>query len=121
MKNRFLVTNDLVFLQDHFATAIAQSPLVRTTQNMECSIDGVTVRALTTMEADNLVVVGVAGGHQETLYDLDGLFYITPASWLNPDFINQESSDFKVIEADSILDVSITATQNISAFSEVVL
>lgn len=114
MITRFLAVNSLAYLQDKFATAIAESSLVHASVNTDSVVSNKLIRVLATNNADQLTVVGVADGHQEMLFDLDGVIYITPDSWLEPKYKNTQNLDFKFIEAVSIDQVSITATHEMS-------
>lgn len=114
MIHRFLAVNCLSYLQDQFATAIAESPLVSATTNKDSVVNDTLIRVLSTNNADQLTVVGVADGHQETLFDLNGMIYITPESWLKPEYRNTHNLDFKFIEAISLEQLSITATHEMS-------
>lgn len=114
MSSLFLAVNDLSYIQNQFVDEIIKSPLVNGKLSNNCVVNDTLIRALVTNNADQVTIVGVANGHEESLFDLNGVIYITPDSWLKPEYKNIPSWDYKFIKASSIEQVSITATHELT-------
>lgn len=112
MRKKFLITNDLQYIKEESASSISNSSLILAIQNKAEYLDGHLVCVLLTNNADNITVVGELNGNQQEIFDADGILFITPASWLNPNIKNLNSQDFKFIEACNADDLIIIAMRD---------
>ncbi|QIC71919.1 MULTISPECIES: hypothetical protein [Acinetobacter] len=109
MSKRFLVTNALMFIQNHYAEQLFRKV-------GEVTIDGETARVIETLNCDNYTQIGTPGSQESYLFDLDGIFYVVPESWAKEKILRITDSitspSFTFVEAENIIDLAVTATSD---------
>lgn len=107
MSKRFLVTNALMFIQNHYAEQLFG-------KSGEVTVNGEIARVIETMNCDYYTQIGTLDSQENYLFDLNGSFYVVPESWAKEKIFKISTSvvsqSFTFVEAECIRDLRVTAT-----------